>query len=157
MSRKVDEVRVIIALTEASPVQELWQAAIEACEDSPADVLVVYVDDERWQRAASLPFTREIPKLGGCAVDFTARRAERLFADAVAAIKGELDALAEQSGRAVSFETLPGSDHERTKRLIGPGARHMLIAPAALMQFPVYAELTRFEIEVRIVESSLHQ
>ena len=154
MASESDKVRVIIAVTEASPVQELWRAALEACEGTTAEVVAVFVDDERWQRAASLPFTREISKLGGGPVEFTTRHASRLFAETVATVKRELDALAAQSGRAITFETLAGSDPAQTKHLVGSDMRHLLFAPPALMRFPLYAELTRLEIDIRIIETA---
>jgi hypothetical protein len=57
--------RVVIAVTETSPVARLWDAALRLLRESPADLVALYVEDDRWHRVASLPFTREILRSGG--------------------------------------------------------------------------------------------
>lgn len=151
MNGKDDKPRIVIVLTETCPVDRLWRAANELPESGAAELLALFVDDERWQRIASLPFTREFAKTGG-SVEFTAARARRLFAEATARIKQDIDRLARESGRTVVFETLPGSDSERTSRLLGTG-RHLLIAGRDIQKLPIYTQFARLEIEIRFIEA----
>jgi hypothetical protein len=151
MNGKNDKPRIVIVLTETCPVDRLWRAANEAPEAGAAELLALFIDDERWQRIASLPFTREFAMTGGSA-EFTAARARRLFAETTARIRQEVDRLARESGRVVAFETLPGSDSERTSRLLGPG-RHLLIAGRDIEKLPIYAQLASLEVEIRFVEA----
>ena len=52
--------RILIAITEFSPVDLLWQAALKRIGDTPTELLALYFAEDHWRRAASLPFTREI-------------------------------------------------------------------------------------------------
>jgi len=67
--------RVIIAVTELAPVQQMWGEALQFLDESRAEIHAVFVEDERWYRAASLPFTREISRVSGVTADFTMQRA----------------------------------------------------------------------------------
>lgn len=142
--------RIVIAVTDSCPVAELWRAAIEAARESSGELVAVYVDDERWQRIASLPFTREIPKLGGTAADFTAQRARQLLADSAARVKAEIDRLAAESGRVISFEMLTVADKQQAERLFGAG-KYLCITSSSLTRHPLYTELIRLKLDIRIV------
>ena len=73
-----DKLRVVIAVTASSPLAALWHAAMNLLDESPGQLVALFIDDDRWQRAASLPFTREISRIGGAVADFTVQRAEQV-------------------------------------------------------------------------------
>lgn len=143
--------RIVIAVTETCPVAELWRAAVNAAREMSGELVAVYVDDERWQRIASLPFTREIPKLGGAAADFTLQRAQQLLAENAARVKAQIDKLAAESGQPISFEMLAVTDKEKAERLFGPG-RHLCITSSSLTRHPLYTELIRLKLDIRIID-----
>ena len=60
-----------ILTTEFSAVAPLWEAALGLLDEAPADFVALIFEDERWQQAASLPFTREISRIGGIVAEFT--------------------------------------------------------------------------------------
>lgn len=67
MAKTEMRLRIVIAVTETTPVARLWEAALRLLRDTPAELTALYVQDDRWRRAASLPFTREILRSGGVA------------------------------------------------------------------------------------------
>jgi hypothetical protein len=75
--------RVLIAITEFSPVDVLWRAALRRIGDTQVELLALYFSEDHWQRAASLPFTREISRVSGARVAFTRQRAEQLHSEAI--------------------------------------------------------------------------
>ena len=81
--------RIVIAVTETTPVQRLWGAAMRVLEDSPGELVTLFVAEDRWRRVASLPFTREISRTGRVA-DFTHNRAKQIQKDAVARTRPRL-------------------------------------------------------------------
>lgn len=153
MSRRSSQRRVLIAVTETSPVTELWQAAVEQVADlQTTEVLAVFVSDDRWRRAASLPFTREISRMSGASVDFTRRRAEQVDDDTVRRKRRQIRRLAAESNLSAAFETLSEFDTLRIAELVGAG-ESLLIAPSLIRLSPIYAELTRLECRIVFVES----
>lgn len=154
MSRRNDKRRVLIAVTEASPVTKLWQAAVEqVTELEPAELVAVFVSDDRWQRAASLPFTREISRTSGASADFTHRRAEQVDSETVSRKRRQIRRLAAESNLSPVFETLSEFDTVRIEELIGVG-ENLLIAPALIRLRPIYAELTRLKCRIVFVETT---
>lgn len=156
MSRSKDTLHVFIAVTETSSIPDLWQAALRTAGDSPAEFVALYLHDERWHRAASLPFTREISKTAGTAVDFTLRRAEQLLSDAARQLKNQIDKLASEAERAIAFEVLPESDQVRARGLISAG-ESVLILPSILHEHPICGEVTGRGVRVLFVECGLAQ
>ena len=110
-----DKLRVLIAVTEASPLSALWRAAMNLMSESPAEVMALFVDDNRWRRAASLPFTREISRVSGAAADFTVQRAEQLNKEAIKRTLQHIEKLASQADLSFAFEVLPESDQKRNQ------------------------------------------
>ncbi len=151
MDKSSDTLRVIIAVTEPASLPRLWHEAVEAAGEKAADMLALIIDDERWDRAASLPFTREIPKFGGAAADFTLQRAKQVSAETAEALRTEISRLAAEAGRAVGFEMLPVSDEEVVKRLLDR-QKQLLIGSASLRQFPIFSRLTEFKVEIRLID-----
>jgi hypothetical protein len=147
--------RIVIALTESSSTDSLWRAAIEASRDSDSELVALFIDDERWELAASLPFTREISRFGGTPVDFTIQRARAVAAEFLLRRRGEMQRLADEAGVKLVFETLRESDLGGLSAVLGRG-RVLLIADAPLASRPVYAQLSRFECRVVIVDGGNH-
>ena len=143
--------RVIIAVTESSPLPELWRMAMQALEDAEAEVVALFLDDERWHRAASLPFTREVSKTGGSS-DFTRQRAEQVYSDTVARLRESVNELASGAGLEIRFEALRESEISGTKRVV-EGNENVLIAAADLTEHPVVAELKSLDLRIYFVDS----
>lgn len=152
MGRSKQARRVIIALTETSPVAELWDAALHARGDSRDELVVVFFHDERWHRAASLPFTREVPVAGGADRDFTLQRAEQLLDRAAANLRRTIEKLASRAGLSVAFQTLSEQDDEQAQSLLA-GEISVVVGPSALAKHPVLVELRRLDRRLVLVES----
>ena len=148
-----DKLRVLIAVTEASPLPALWRAAMNLMSESPAEVLALFVDDNRWRRAASLPFTREISRVSGAAADFTDQRAVQLNKEAIKRTQQHIEKLASQADLSFAFEVLPESDQNRIEELVGTG-QSVLVAPSFITARPIYAHLTRLECRILLIEAT---
>lgn len=151
MSRNDDIRRIVIAITESSPVAELWEAALRTASEAPADLVAVYIHDERWRRAASLPFTREVRSVGGTSQDFTLQRAAELLEESVADLRARIEQLAEKAGYDVAFQVMPESDETQARTLFQAGAS-VVVSTSALAEHPVMAELQRLQLKLLIVE-----
>jgi len=121
--------RVIIAVTELAPVQQMWGEALQFLDESRAEIHAVFVEDERWYRAASLPFTREISRVSGVTADFTMQRAIEVHEEAIDRTQQQLQQLATEAEHELAFEVLPESDQERIRDLVA-GTQCVVIAPA---------------------------
>lgn len=150
MSASKESLRVFIALTESSPVPELWRAAMEAARGSPAEVVALFLHDERWQRAASLPFTQEVSKIGGATANFTLQRANEVLTDVVTRLRNQLAELASGSDYKATIEILAESEHRRVRTLVCHG-NSVVIAPAALLSHPMYSELRALDVNILTV------
>lgn len=142
--------RIVIAVTETTPVQRLWGAAMRVLEDSPGELVTLFVAEDRWRRVASLPFTREISRTGRVA-DFTHTRAEQIQKDAVARAQEAIRRLAEKASVEPSFEVLPETDVERLRAFLGSSG-NVLVAPAFISSRPVYALISQLDCEILLVE-----
>ncbi len=89
-----------------TPLQRIWQEALQLIAESRAEVHALFLEDARWHRAATLPFTREISRLSGSSADFTSRRADDLHREAIERAQAELKALAAEQRHELQFEVL---------------------------------------------------
>ncbi len=142
--------RILIAITEQSPVSELWQAALKQV-DRDAEVVALFVSDDRWHRAASLPFTREISRLGAVA-DFTRQRADQLYKDSVARIRRSISELAREAELAATFEELSERNAARLEELVSE-AQSVLIASSQITGEPIYARFSSLGCHIELIES----
>jgi len=123
---------------------------MQALEEAEAEVVALFLHDERWQRAASLPFTREVTRTGSSA-DFTTQRAEQVLADTVDRLRKRMHELASGAGLSIRFEALPESEVSGTKNVV-EGEGNVLIAPADLTEHPVVSELKSLNLRIYFVE-----
>ena len=151
MTRNEHDLRVVIAVTESASLAQLWRTAMEMLRDSHAEVVALFLDDERWHRAASLPFTREISKVGSVA-DFTTQRANQVHAETVSDLRQRIEQLAAEADVTIEFRVLAESDHALPDTIVGGGGS-ILIAPSRLANRPIYAELTRLDLRIELVET----
>lgn len=143
--------RALLVVTETSPVDKLWHALLEHLADAQAEVIAVFVSDDRWSRAASLPFTREISRLSGGSEVFTARRARQVVGDRVERVHQQIRQLAEDRQMQLVFEIL----HVQEPYWIQEFVRiehDVLIAPSVLQRWPDFADLARPERRVVLVD-----
>jgi len=146
------KLRVVIAVTETSPVARLWEAALRLLRDSPADLVTLYVEDDRWHRVASLPFTREISRSGGVPVEFTRQRAEQVSRERAARVQELIQKLAAESNLKPAFEVLGESDAERLREFIG-SHESVLVAPSFISTRPIFAMLSEMSCRIELVEA----
>jgi hypothetical protein len=146
--------RVLIAITDASPMASLWRTALTVLGSEDAEVVAIYLADDRWLRAASLPFTREFSLLGGGFKDFTRQRAEQLNRESLARIRRGIERLASEAKRALAFEVLMETELTRIDEL-SRGTEDVLIAPAAIKKSPAYAAFQRLRCRIVIVDDGI--
>ena len=152
MNRQEDKRRILLLLTEQSPLQRLWQVVEEHLAGANNEVVALFISDERWHRAASLPFTREFSRLSGTHRNFTAQRATELDQDIFGQIQARLRELTTRAEPQPTFEVLA----EREISRIGNYVRvkmDLLVAPADLKNREVFGELTLLSCQMLFVES----
>ena len=142
--------RVLLVVTETSPVEKLWRALLDDLADAQAEVVAVFVSDDRWIRAASLPFTREISRLSGGSEVFTARRAEQVFGDMVERVRHRIRQLAAERQLQLVFEILNAQEPNRIREFVRI-EHDLLVAPSVLQYWPDFADLARPERRVVFV------
>ena len=153
MTPQSDIRRIVIALTETSPVPILWRAAMALRAETPADVLTLFLQDERWLRAASLPFTREFPRSGGRPVDFTHQRAREVSRDTAKQARRLIEQLADKAKMQVMFETLLEPDRGRLVELVGE-SQIILVAHDAITTLPIYVHFVDLGCRIELVGNS---
>ncbi len=152
MSRPSEKRRILLAITEASPLPDLWRAVVDYLAGAHGELTTVFVSDDRWHRAASLPFTREVSKVSGDSEDFTRERARQIDEDTVGRTHRELEKLASEAELSFAFEVLPEHDASKLREIVS--VQHdVLILPSFLKSRPIYAELTRLKCRVYYVET----
>ncbi len=144
--------RVMLAVTEASSLQVLWRAAMEHMTGKRTELITVFVRDDRWRRAASLPFTEEVSRAGGGSMNFTLQRAEEVDRDAVARTHGRLQQLATESEIQLAFEILAEHEATRIHELVRSES-DLLIAPSFFKGRPFYSELARLKCRILLVDA----
>jgi hypothetical protein len=152
MAKTEVKLRVVIAVTETTPVARLWKAALKLLRESPADLVTLYVEDDRWHRVASLPFTREILRSGGVPVEFTRQRAEQVSRERATRVRELVQKLAAESNVKPVFETLSESDAERLREFIG-SRENILVAPSFISTRPIFAMLSEMNCRIELVEA----
>jgi hypothetical protein len=146
------KLRVVIAVTETTPVARLWETALRLLKETPAELATLYVQDDRWHRVASLPFTREILRSGGVAVEFTQQRAEQVDRERAARMQEMVRKLAAESNLKPAFEVLSESDAERLREFIG-SYENILVAPSFISTRPIFAMLSEMNCRIELVEA----
>ena len=149
--QETETIRVIIAVTELAPVQPLWREALQHLQESRAELLALFLADDQWHRAASLPFTREISRLSGTDVDFTSKRASEVHKEAVERAQRQLQQLASDANRKLVFEVLPESNQNKVRE-IATETRTVLIVPSELADRPIFAELQESGCRVVLIK-----
>ncbi|MDH3612012.1 MAG: hypothetical protein OEU90_08320 [Gammaproteobacteria bacterium] len=142
--------RVVIAITELAPLQRIWGEALQFLEESRAELHALFVEDERWHRAASLPFTREISRVSGIDAEFTLQRAIDVHKEAIDRAHQQLRQLAAEAEHELAFEVLPESDQERIRDLVAD-TQCVVIAPAVLADQPVFRELKELGCRIMLI------
>jgi hypothetical protein len=146
------KVRVVIAVTETTPVALLWETALRLLRESRAELAALYVRDDRWHRVASLPFTREIMRSGGVAVEFTRQRAEQVSRGRAARVSEAIRKLAAEAQLEPVFVSLDESDALRLREFIG-SRENILVAPSFISTRPIFALLSELNCRIELVEA----
>lgn len=152
MSKTDDKARIVIAITELAPVRPLWREALQRLRESRAELFALFVADDRWHRAASLSFTREISRVSGTDADFTLRRASQVHEEAINRTRFRMQELASEADLALMFEVLPESDQQRIREFVA-GSQHILIAPSFITRWPLFAELQKLDCRIVLIEA----
>ena len=143
---------IILAVTETSPLPALWRVAKEHLEHPHDEIMTFMLRDDRWQRAASLPFTREVSRISGRHTNFTHGRAAQIDDEAAARLVRQLQRLAGEAKRQIAFEVLPEHKIAEILEQLGVTA-DVFIAPAELKRRPVYAKLVELRCRLLFVDS----
>lgn len=143
--------RIMLAVTETSPLDKLWQSLVEQLAGARAEVVTVFVSDDTWYRVASLPFAVEISRISGTRVAFTRQRAEQLGQDAAGRARQRLEQLAAEAGLGMVFEMLKINETARLQQL-AEVERDLLIAPSVLKGLPLFSALAGRHRQVLLVE-----
>ena len=133
-------------------MHQLWREALQRLRESRAELLALFVADDRWQRAASLPFTREISRISGTDADFTLRRASQVHEEAINRTRYRMQELASEADLALMFEVLRESDQQRIRELVA-GSQNILIAPSFITGRPLFAELQNLGCRIVLIEA----
>ena len=150
--RKSELRRIMLAITESSSLNELWSAVEEHLAIEPAELITLFFSDDRWHRAASLPFTREIARLGGSSSDFTPQRADQVGKDAAQQAHARLQQLAAEAKVRLAFEMFEEHELARLKDLLTSDS-DVLIAPAFFKERPLYTQLVRLNCRILLIDS----
>jgi len=143
--------RVVIAVTETSLVPPLWEVAMQLLRESPGELVTLFVEEDHWHRAASLPFTREIPRVGGESADFTRQRAEQLHKEAITRARQRIQQLADEADISPEFTVMPESDASRIQDMVA--ASNVLVIPSIISDRPIFAQLSKLDCRILIVEA----
>lgn len=144
--------RVMLAVTETSSLQDLWRAAMDQLAGERAELITVFVSDDRWRRAASLPFTEEVFRTGGGSANFTLQRAEQVDRDALTRTQGRLQQLATEAEIQLAFEIIAEHEAIRIHELVRSES-DLLIAPSFFKGRSFYSELTRLKCRMLLVDT----
>lgn len=142
---------ILVVITETSPVEALWRAALDRAREAGSEVNILIVRDERWHRAASLPFTSEIPRLGGPRRKFTAERAEALVGEAIARLRGMAQALAAESRIECHYHVVTETVFPDLEGLV-VGRRGILVASSELETLPIFEQARGLRCEIVLVD-----
>ena len=147
-----DEKRcVLIALTEQGPVRQIWQTLLDLLsEGNDSEVVALFVTDDRWDRAASLPFTREVLLISGSSRDFTPQMAREIVHETAAEIRSELEALAAEAGYRFTFEIVPTGDQTQVEQLTS-GTVNVVIVSSELAGSPLHSAFEKICCDIVLV------
>ena len=151
-SNTTDLRRILLAVTETSPLTRLWGVVAEHLVGTPGELITIFISDDRWHRAASLPFTREISRIGRTNVKFTSKRAEQIDKDVVDRTRLQLQRLADEAKLQFVFEVLRNHQISQLHELVGV-EHDVLIVPSHLRGWPVYAEFARLNCQILLVDT----
>ena len=143
--------RVLLLVTETSAVEKLWRTLVDQVADAQAEIVAVFVSDDRWHRAASLPFTREYSRLRGGSEVFTRHRAEQIIGAMFARAQERISQLAAEQQLQLVFERLPVGEPHRIREFVRV-EHDILIVPSTLRSRPEFAELAQPEWQVILVD-----
>lgn len=144
--------KVFLAVTERSALPELWKAVEEELHDACVELVTLFVNDARWHRAASLPFTQEVSRIGGSRRAFTPQRAAQVESQILGWIWRQVRELAEGTELKITFEIL--TEHEAGwLRNVTSTEEDIFIVPASLRTGPLHPELSRLTCRVLFVDA----
>jgi hypothetical protein len=142
----------MLAVTETSSLHDLWRATLEQLAGEHAELVTVFIRDDRWRRAASLPFTEEISRASGGSMNFTLQRAEEVDREAAIRTQGRLQQLATDAEIQLAFEILAEHEATRIHELVS-SETDLLIAPSFFKGQPIYTELARLKCRILLVDT----
>ena len=143
--------RVVVAVTETAPIDALWRVTTQWLTTPDVELVSLYVADDRWQRAASLPFTREFSRTGGPAAVFTLHRAQQVHDAAVNRVRERMQQLAADAKRPLVFEIVADEDEYRLQEILGRGTM-VIIAPSMIAREPVFMRMSESDVRIELVE-----
>lgn len=152
MEKIEDKRRILLLLTEQSPIRRLWQVVEQQLSEPHGEIVALFVNDERWRRAASLPFTREISRVSGAHREFTEKRAAEIDQYTIGRVQSRLHELAMKTELQPMFEVLAEREATKIENYVQV-ERDLLVVSADVKNRPVYSELTQLRCRILLVES----
>lgn len=153
MMKSTTEIRrVMLAVTESSSLPDLWRAVTEHLAGASAELITIFVSDDRRRRAASLPFTREVSRISGGSENFTPRRAAQVDSDAVVRTRRRLRQLAAEAEIQLVFQILAENEAARIHEFV-TAEPDLLVAPSFFESRPIYTELARLKCRILLVDT----
>ena len=149
---ETDVRRILLAISEENSLHELWQAVTENLTGKEGELVILFVRDDRWRRAASLPFTIEISRVGGARKDFTQTRAEQIDEEAVVQTQDRLQRLAAEAKLRFAFEIVAEDESTRIHELV-TSESDLLIAPSFFRWRPIYNEIARLKCRTVLINT----
>ena len=144
--------RIMLALTEANSLPVYWRAVMEHMADAPSELVTVFIRDDRWRRAASLPFTKEISRASGSSIKFTPQRAEDVDRESVQHAQQQVQRLAMESKIQLVFEILAEHETKRFHEFVRSEA-DLLIAPSFFEKRPFFSELAQLKCRILLIDA----
>ncbi len=151
MATTSEHTRIVLAVTTASPIDRLWAAAEEAVRGMDAEIVVLLLSDDRWQRAASLPFTREISRIGARYSVFTQQRAEQIAGEATARTQAIFQELAGKANRSCSFCAISESQPDHIHEIVASSS--VFVAPSSIKGLSLFASVERIGCRIVLVDA----
>lgn len=152
MNKVNNKRRILLVVTERSPLQRLWDAVEKQLAGTHEEVIALLVNDERWRRAASLSFTREVSRVSGTHREFTKERAAQLDRDMIGRVRAHLRELATNAELQPMFEVVAEHEASQIHEYVKV-EEDVLVMSADLKDLPIYRELTRLSCRTVFVDA----
>lgn len=150
--KKNERRRIVIAVTESCPVRKLWETATRTVDAQNATLVALFFPNRRWQRAASLPFTREFSSVGGGAVNFSPERAHEIDRETQEKVQRRVEELATATHSMLEFKVLHEEEVNGVEELSSDGGE-IVVASSNLAKRGILSRFEKLRWQIVIVDA----